>query len=306
VNLPSQKSAKTAVPVPSPAVVGDPVSAIPPDVSVIIPIFNEADNIGTCLMRCDEVFANSTWSVEFILVDDGSTDSSVKAAAETPLKHCSSRILELPHHSGKTVAIRTGVSASTGRYIALMDADLQYDARDLPTLLSVLGQGWGGVNGWRAQRKDGLGRKLPSKVYNWLIKVTFGIQIHDANSGLKVFQAEALRSIALEGDAHRLLLPLIHSAGYSVAEVPVRHYARTRGRSKYGILRLVTGSVSVLGLKVISVFGWNPKGVSVRGWNFFHHRVWASIERAQRPPIAPVPLIPLGARPTADRQQASR
>lgn len=173
--------------------------------------------------------------------------------------------------------------AARGGVIAILDADLQYDAEDLVKAIELVqNEGWGAVSGWRTVRQDGWDKRAPSLVFNWLMRAAFSVPAHDSNCGLKAFRAEAIRSVILEGEMHRLLLPAIRAAGYSVLEIPIRHYSRKSGHSKYGALRLVTGSISVFGLFLIVKFGWNSNGILCRVWRYARGYVWPRIH-AQTP-----------------------
>ena len=261
-----------------------------PYVSVIFPAHNEEENIAEELRQCARAVATTPWKWEFIVVDDGSTDSTVEVVSRIRLDGIDVRLLRQATNAGKTMALRTGVQAARGSIIAIMDADLQYDARDLVRAVELVHDGWDGVNGWRAHRQDDWGRRYPSLIFNWLIRLAFHLRIRDANSGLKAFRAEALRRIPLEGDAHRLLIPLVSAAGFRITEIPVRHYARPHGTSKYGVLRLVNGTVSVVGLRLIFALGWNPNGVIPRAWRFVHYRLWSKIDRSVK--LRPAPRVP--------------
>lgn len=249
----------------------------PRALSIILPCFNESATVRDCIRGLDMALSRWGAPVEILVVDDGSTDSTAESSTSTSTTHCTTRLLQHPTNLGKTVAIRTGLSASSGRIIAIMDADLQYEAQDLTRLASMVAEGWGGVTGWRVHRQDVLSKRLASTLFNSFVRGMFHMSIHDANSGLKAFKREALLSIVLDGDAHRLLMPLIQIAGYSVTEIPVSHFPRTRGKSKYGFLRLITGSLSVFGLKAQTLFGWRRMRLASRLWRYVHYRVWSRV-----------------------------
>lgn len=250
----------------------------PVDVSVILPVYNEADCVSEAIRQCEQAFSKCAWTTELIVVDDGSRDATPEIVSAVESSYARLQLLHHAHNLGKTRAITSGLSVARGEVIALLDADLQYDARDLVRAVELVrSDGCGAVSGWRADRQDGWDKRGPSRAYNWLLRTGFQIPIHDANCGLKAFRAEALRAIKLEGDAHRLLMPMVRAAGFQVREIVVRHYPRPRGRSKYGVLRLITGAIGVVGLRLIFTFGWNPKGLLSRTWRFAHSRVWFRI-----------------------------
>ena len=228
--------------------------------SVVIPVYNEGENIGPLLIKLTKSLEELAWEV--IVVDDGSTDHSYQAASDFAIHEPRVKILRHRRNKGKTATIKTGLKHAQGNLIAIIDADLQYDPADIPKLLKPILKGEAdAVNGWRVKRRDSNTRILASKVYNWLVRKFFGLSVHDNNSGLKVFRREALEEVIpiLRRDFHRYILPLLHYHGYEVAEIPVTHYPRKSGKSKYlSTKRLFTGFFDLITLKFLLVFQEKP------------------------------------------------
>jgi glycosyltransferase involved in cell wall biosynthesis len=210
------------------------------DVSVVIPVYNEVDNLPDLVARVEAALAPTGRSFELICTDDGSRDGSDRAlarlAADTPWL----RPVYLARNYGQSSALQAGFDRARGRYIVTLDADLQNDPADIPALLERLDADpdVDMISGWRQNRQDkALSRKLPSMLANRLISSTTGVHLHDYGCALKAYRREIIERIRLYGELHRFIPSLAREAGARIAEVPVRHHARTRGVSKYGIDR---------------------------------------------------------------------
>ena len=210
------------------------------DVSIVIPVYNEEENLPDLVARVGEAMMGSGYSFELICIDDGSRDRSSHVlrdlAAQTPWLHP----LYLMRNYGQTAALQAGFDAVTGRYTVTLDGDLQNDPLDIPQLIRTLENrpDISMISGWRKERQDAaLNRKLPSMAANRLISWATGVQLHDYGCALKAYRTELVRRIRLYGELHRFIPVLAAEAGAKIIEVPVRHHARTRGQSKYGIDR---------------------------------------------------------------------
>ena len=211
-----------------------------PEVSIVIPIYNEEENLPELVERIGTVMTASGRSFELIASDDGSSDRSAAVltglAAERPWL----RPVLLARNYGQSSALQAGFDRVRGRYVVTLDADLQNDPLDIPDLLDRLEQddSIDMVSGWRKERKDkALSRRLPSVIANWLISRGTGVHLHDYGCALKAYRREIIDRIRLYGELHRFIPSLARDAGARIAEVPVRHHARVRGQSKYGIDR---------------------------------------------------------------------
>ncbi len=217
--------------------------------SFVIPVFNEAGNIPLIVRDLVEI-KQKYKDVEAVFVDDGSTDSSKQLFREMEKKYAWLRVLELNRRAGKTVALQRGFEEAKGELIVMLDGDCQYDVSDLPKFIAKIEEGYDFVNGCRVDRADSLFKKIPSRFYNALSNILFGLKIRDANSGFKVIKKSILKDVSMEHDDHRYMLVLAKRAGYRIAEVPVTHKPRAHGHSKYGSLRLLWGPIDLVGLRL--------------------------------------------------------
>ncbi|MBP7451798.1 MAG: glycosyltransferase family 2 protein [Ottowia sp.] len=211
-----------------------------PDVSIVVPIYNEVDNLPELVRRIGAAMAGQPFSFELLAVDDGSTDGSrakLRALADaTPWL----RPVFLARNYGQSSALQAGFDRVRGRYVVTLDADLQNEPDDIPLLLNRLetDPDVDMVSGWRKDRQDAeLSRKLPSRIANRLISSATGVHLHDYGCALKAYRRPIIDRIRLYGELHRFIPSLAKEAGARITEVPVRHHARTAGVSKYGIDR---------------------------------------------------------------------
>ena len=211
-----------------------------PDVSIVVPIYNEVDNLPELVRRIGAAMHGQPFSFELLAVDDGSTDGSRarlrELAAATPWL----RPVFLARNYGQSSALQAGFDRVRGRYVVTLDADLQNEPGDIPLLLERLESDpdVDMISGWRKNRQDkALSRRLPSVLANRLISKFTNVQLHDYGCALKAYRREIIDRIRLYGEMHRFIPSLARDAGARITEIPVRHHARTRGVSKYGIDR---------------------------------------------------------------------
>lgn len=209
--------------------------------SIIVPMYNEADNVAPFLEQVHAGLANYPWPWELILVDDGSTDATVaemRRARTAWGAHV--RPLELMRNFKQTAAMQAGVDAARGDVIVTLDGDLQNDPADIPRLVArLLNEDLDCVAGWRKDRKDNLLRTIPSKIANRLIARVVGVRLNDYGCSLKAFRASVLKSVRLYGEMHRFIPAWLATVTTPrrIAEEPVKHHARVHGVSKYGLTR---------------------------------------------------------------------
>lgn len=211
-----------------------------PAVSVVVPIYNEAGNLPELVARVHAALAERPGGFELICVDDGSHDGSDRLLLELAADRPWLRPVILARNYGQSTALQAGFERAQGRYVATLDGDLQNDPADLPALLDRLetDDSIDMISGWRRQRQDhAISRRLPSLLANRLISWATQVELHDYGCALKVYRREIIERIHLYGELHRFIPSLAREAGARIAEVPVRHHARTRGVSKYGIDR---------------------------------------------------------------------
>ncbi len=218
-----------------PAKTAQKKSGSSPELSVIIPVYNEEDNIQPMIEALEEALDGLDYEV--IFVDDGSSDKTVDNITAAGKTHI--HTLVFARNFGQTSAMAAGIDAAQGKYIATLDGDLQNDPTDIPVMLKKLEkEGLDMVVGNRKKRKDGMFlRKIPSKIANILIRRLTRVRVQDYGCTLKVFRAELAKNLDLYGELHRFIPVLADIKGAKIAEVDVKHHARRFGQSKYGISR---------------------------------------------------------------------
>jgi glycosyltransferase involved in cell wall biosynthesis len=210
-------------------------------VSIVIPVFNEGENLRELVARIDAAMTPTTRPFELILVDDGSTDDSRAVLAELGRDHSWLHPLLLIRNYGQSTALQAGFDHVRGDLVVTLDGDLQNEPAEIPRLLELLDRDRSVdvVSGWRKQRQDRTwSRKVPSWIANRLISAVTGVRLHDYGCALKVYRRSVLANVKLYGELHRFIPALAVEAGGRLLEVPVRHHPRTRGSSKYGIDRV--------------------------------------------------------------------
>ncbi|MEW5788186.1 MAG: glycosyltransferase family 2 protein [Pseudomonadota bacterium] len=230
-------------------------------VSLIVPIHNEFDNLAELVDRVEQAMAGTGRSWELICVDDGSRDGSDRLLAQLAAPRPWLHALFLRRNYGQSTAMQAGFDAALGEVLVTLDGDLQNDPADIPRLLALLDAqpDIDIVSGWRRQRKDkALSRRLPSILANRLISWTTGVALHDYGCSLKLYRREAVRYVKLYGELHRFIPALAHEFGARVMEAEVNHRARTRGTSKYGIDRTLRVLLDLLWVKFLLRFLHRP------------------------------------------------
>jgi glycosyltransferase involved in cell wall biosynthesis len=210
-----------------------------PQVSVIVPLYNERDNAAACYADITRAMTGAGLRYEIIFVDDGSTDGTLEALKAAVGDDKCVTILELRNNFGQSAAFAAGFDHAAGEVVAPIDGDLQNDPRDIPRLLAKLDEapGYDVVSGWRRDRRDGLPRTVASRAANWLISRLTGVHLHDYGCSLKAYRRCVLKDVQLYGEMHRFIPALVRWVGGRVTELPVNHRPRAAGRSKYGMGR---------------------------------------------------------------------
>lgn len=206
----------------------------PVDLSVVVPVYNEVENLDPLVHELAETLGPSSLEIEIILVDDGSRDGSSQKIAELAGSRPGVRGLHFRENRGQTAAFDAGFKAARGRWVATLDADLQNDPRDILTLLGALDDHDAAV-GYRAKREDSILRRLSSRVANAVRNRLSGDDIIDTGCSLKVFRRECLSHVRLYKGLHRFLPTLLRMEGFRVVQIAVHHRPRRRGSSKYGV-----------------------------------------------------------------------
>lgn len=229
------------------------------DISIVVPIYNEADSLDLLVSSIHDAMAGTGRSYEVVLVDDGSTDDSWNRMVALSERHPVLHLIRFRRNFGQTAAMSAGFTEAGGQVIITMDADLQNDPADIPLLLAQIDAGYDVVSGWRKDRKDAfINRKLPSMLANGLISAMTGVPLHDYGCTLKAYRAEVIKSVHLYGEMHRFIPALANWVGGRVTEVPVNHHPRRFGKSKYGISRTSRVVLDLLTVKFLLHYSTRP------------------------------------------------
>lgn len=230
-----------------------------PRISVVVPIYNEADCVEELVRRTFEVLDGLGCAAELVLVDDGSTDNSVMRIQHLQETHAGLRLIRLRRNQGQTTAMNVGFQAARGEVVVSMDGDLQNDPADIPRLLARIEDGYDVVCGWRKNRHDKLwSRKVPSRVANWLIARLTGIPIHDNGCSLKAYRSEVIQEVNLYAEQHRFIPARAGMLGARISEIVVTHHPRLYGVSKYGISRVWKVFLDLFVIKMLTAFALRP------------------------------------------------
>ena len=218
--------------------------------SVVVPIYNERDNIQPLYDWLLPVLRATEQSYEIIFVDDGSRDGSSPLLDELAQRDAAVKVVHFRRNFGQTAAMSAGIEHASGEVVVTMDGDLQNDPADIPMMLAKLDEGYDLVHGWRKDRQDALvNRKIPSKIANCLIAWVTGFPVHDLGCTLKVIRREIACELRMYGEMHRFIPILAHWQGAQCAEVVTKHHARKFGTTKYGIWRTVRVILDLITVK---------------------------------------------------------
>lgn len=229
------------------------------DLSIVIPIYNEEENIPLLYNAVTAALDPTGLEYEIIAVDDGSMDGSFTTLKELAAKDRRLRVIRLRRNFGQSAAMAAGFEAARGAVIVPMDGDLQNDPADIPLLLQKMAEGFDVVSGWRKERKDTfVNRILPSRIANWLISRMTGVHLHDYGCTLKAYRREVLEGIGLYGEMHRFVPALASRVGARVTELPVSHHPRQFGQSKYGISRTMRVILDLITVRFLLSYATKP------------------------------------------------
>ena len=229
-----------------------------PDLSVVVPLLNEQDNIGPLYEQVTQTLKDK-YNYEIIFVDDGSSDLSFEILADFQKKDNRIRVISFRKNFGQTAAMSAGFTYAKGKIIIAMDADLQNDPEDIPAMIDKLNEGFDVVSGWRKKRHDNaITRLLPSKIANWVISRITGVKLHDYGCTLKAYRREVLEETKLYGEMHRFIPALANWSGAKIAEMVVNHRPRTAGKTKYGLGRTLKVILDLITVKFLGSFSTKP------------------------------------------------
>ena len=228
-------------------------------VSVVIPVYNEEENVEILCRKLNDVLPGMKRSYEVILVDDGSTDATWPRLVEAVKRHPHFRLIRFRRNFGQTAAMSAGIDYAKGEVIVMLDADLQNDPEDIPKLLERIDDGADVVSGWRKDRKDPfINRRLPSMIANGLISKITSVRLHDYGCTLKAYRREVIKDVRLYGEMHRFIPALASWVGGRIDEVVVGHHARQYGKSKYGISRTFRVILDLFTVKFLLHYSMGP------------------------------------------------
>jgi glycosyltransferase involved in cell wall biosynthesis len=228
-------------------------------ISVLIPVYNEEENIQLLYDQLTGVAEREGYDMEFVYVDDGSKDTSFEKLSALGAVDSRVRVVRFRKNFGQTAGLAAAIDHATGDILIPMDADLQNDPEDIPRLIAKLDEGFDVVSGWRKDRQDTfISRKLPSMIANRLISWWTGVALHDYGCSLKAYRAEFLREVRLYGEMHRFVPVYASWAGARVTEMVVNHRARQFGVSKYGINRTFKVLLDMLTVKFLGDYSTKP------------------------------------------------
>lgn len=236
-----------------------------PELSLLLPVLDEEENLRPMHAKIKAALDDLGKSAEVIFVDDGSTDRSLEILKEIAASDDRVRVISLRRNYGQTAAMSAGIDAARGEILIPMDADLQNDPADITRLLEKLDEGYDVVSGWRRNRQDKMvSRKIPSMIANKIISWIGDVHLHDYGCSLKAYRREVLKDVQLYGEMHRFIPIYASWAGARVTEIPVAHYPRTAGKSKYGLSRTVKVVFDLVTIKFMASYMTKP--LYVFGW----------------------------------------
>lgn len=269
--------------------------------SVVIPLYNEEENIKVLHERLKRSLDRLNMEYEIIYVDDGSIDNTLSILEEIQASDQTVMVLSFRRNFGQTAAFAAGFDFARGDIVVTMDGDLQNDPDDIPKLLELIKTN-DLVSGWRKKRKDPFfSRRLPSMIANWLISKVTGVKLHDYGCSLKAYRRDVIKNLRLYGEMHRFIPAVASWYGVRVAEVETTHHPRLRGKSKYGITRTIKVVLDLITVKFLQSFSTKPLQFfgsfgMAGGFVGFLILLYLSIEKILlSKPIGGRPLLLLGA-----------
>jgi glycosyltransferase involved in cell wall biosynthesis len=227
--------------------------------SIVVPFFNEQENIPPLYMKLTEVMDGIGEPFELVFVDDGSKDNTFKVLSDIYEHDGRVNLVRLRRNFGQTAALKAGFDFARGEVIISMDGDLQHDPDEIPRFLEKIAEGYDLVSGWRHQRKDHwLMRQIPSRTANWMMAKLSGIELHDFGTTFKAYRREIIQEIQLYGELHRFIPALASSTGAKIAEVPIENRERKSGKSNYGIGRTIRVFLDLIIVKFLLDYSTRP------------------------------------------------
>ena len=230
------------------------------DISIVIPLKNEAESLPELAAWIKQVVDNQRLSYEILFIDDGSTDDSWPVIQQLRSENPNICGIKFRRNYGKSAALQTGFQACRGEVVITMDADLQDSPDEIPELFSWIKSGkYDLVSGWKQKRHDPLSKTIPTKIYNWATRSMSGIYLHDFNCGLKSYRRDVVKSIEVYGEMHRYIPVIAKWSGFTrIGEKVVQHQARKYGVTKFGWERFIFGLLDLMSITFVGRFGKRP------------------------------------------------
>lgn len=227
------------------------------NISVVIPIYNEIGSLPDLCRQLNTVLT-ALKPFEIIFIDDGSTDGSSDYLHELAIEDENVTLIQFQRNYGKAAALAEGFRQAQGEYIVTIDGDLQDDPAEIPNLLKKIKSGYDLVSGWKKDRKDPIGKTIPSRLFNFITRVFTGVKIHDFNCGLKIYRKSVVKTLDLYGGRHRYIPALAGQKNFRITEITVNHRPRLHGESKYGGARLFHGFFDLLSVLFLGRYNQSP------------------------------------------------
>ncbi len=227
--------------------------------SIVIPVFNEAESLAELHQELDQVAGQHGYELQIIFIDDGSTDESWSVIETLAEQDARVEGIRFRRNFGKAAALSAGFEAARGEFVFTLDADLQDDPKEMPRFLAEMDEGFDVVSGWKKVRHDPWHKVGPSRVFNWLVGRITKVRLHDHNCGYKCYRREIFQEVRIYGELHRFVPVLAAARGWKVGEIVVHHRRRKYGHSKYGVRRIVKGFLDLLTVYFVTGFAQRPQ-----------------------------------------------
>ena len=226
-------------------------------ISIIIPVYNEAESIDKLYGEIQSSI-DDKYSYEIIFINDGSSDQSKNKILDIISKNLNVKLIDFHKNKGKSIALNEGFKMSTGEIVITLDADLQDDPKEINNFIYKIDEGYGLISGWKKNRLDPISKKIPSKIFNFILRIISRIKIHDFNCGFKAYSKDAIKTIQIYGGLHRFMPIIINNNGFKVSEIVVNHRKREYGKSKYSGSRIFHGFFDIITLLFFNKYLTRP------------------------------------------------
>ena len=230
----------------------------PAHISVVIPVLNEAASLLELVERTDTALKKLTSKYEIVVVDDGSTDESALILRELAKRYTTLRVVRFRRNYGKAAALSEGFSRARGEYLITLDGDLQDAPEEIPRFIKCLEGGMEVVCGWKQNRQDSVDRVIGSRLFNAGTRLMTGLKLHDMNCGMKGYHRKVVQELRLYGEMHRFIPVIARNRGFAIDEIPIKHFSRKHGRSRYGWSRPLSGLFDLITLLMLGRYTHKP------------------------------------------------